>query len=99
MSLPHPIIALVESLASGRLFAVTDPPASANSTPNLFCIEGQGGSILWTKVADKSRSANNVFTQTRFAPDTQRLIVWDWDEYRSVLNPEDGQVLETRFVK
>jgi hypothetical protein len=99
MSLPHPIIALTESLANGRLFVVTDPPAGATSTPNLFCVDRPSGAILWTKEADKSRSTHNVFTQTRFDPDTQRLIAWDWGGYRSVLNPEDGQVLETRFVK
>lgn len=97
--LPHPITNLIKSHGSGLLFAVTAPPTGTLNTPNLFCIDEPSGTILWTKEADKSRSANNVFMQTQFDPDTKRLIVWDWDGYRSVLNPEDGQVLETRFVK
>lgn len=99
LELPHPISSVEEAPPLSSLFVVTDPPARAANTPNLYRIDLASASVVWGKAADKSRSASNAFTQSRFDPDTQALTAWDWDGYRATLDPEDGQVKESHFFK
>lgn len=99
MNLPHPIIAAEDAPNGSWLFVVTDPPSDAVNAPNLYCIDWQNASVVWTKAADKSRSRNNIFTQSRFDPETNTLTVWDWDGYKSVVNPANGQLIESHFFK
>lgn len=99
MNMPHPVICIEDTTSDSWLFVVTDPPSNAVDAPNLFCIDWQNASIVWTKTADKTRSRNNVFTQARFNPETNTLTVWDWDGYKSIVNPANGQLLESHFFK
>lgn len=99
MKLPHSIINVEDAPNSPWLFVVTDPPVSAEDTPNLFCIDSANASVIWAKSADKSRSANNIFTQSRFSPETTLLTAWDWDGYRSIIDPANGRLVESHFFK
>jgi hypothetical protein len=96
VQLPGKILNAVSSPSSALIVVLVD---FSDNRPNLFCIDVYSGSILWTKGASKDRSKNNTYTEIRSKNDTEEILVWDWDGYRTVLDARTGEIKESHFFK
>jgi outer membrane protein assembly factor BamB len=62
---------------------------------NLICI-GENGEVLWRSPLP-TESPTDAFTAVRFVDD--RIIANSWSGFRSVVDPQTGELIERTFVK
>lgn len=94
-----PIIAGLLEPSGNFIFVLLEPPAGAAPQPNLFCISVTTGNVVWSRGADTSRSRDNIYTSMHVDDDGLRLVVFDWDGYRSKIEIAGGKIVECLFLK
>jgi len=94
-----PIIASEAPPDQDLLFIVTEPPPQHSQAENLLAIDLTQGKLLWSKKASKARSRENISTQIRFSPNDGCLLAWDWDGYKTWIDPTSGQEKASHFLK
>ncbi|MBC7699613.1 hypothetical protein [Aquabacterium sp.] len=94
-----PIIATETSPDQRWLFIVTEPPPQHSQAENLLAFDLTQGQLIWRKKASKVRSRENIFTQVRFSPADGCLLAWDWDGYKTWIEPASGQERVSHFLK
>ncbi|RZI84241.1 MAG: hypothetical protein EOP38_09670 [Rubrivivax sp.] len=94
-----PIIAVETSTDQEWLFIVTEPPPQHSQAENLLGIHLPQGQLVWRKAASKVRSRDNVYTQIRFSSTDGCLWAWDWDGYKTWIEPSTGQEKASHFLK
>ena len=94
-----PIIATEKSPDQNWLFIVTEPSPEHSQAENLLAIDLTQCKLVWEKTASKIRSRNNIYTQIRFSLTDDCLLAWDWDGYKTWIDPVTGQEKASHFLK